>query len=284
LADLWVLLAAATVLMGLGLADDRRGLDWRLRLAVQTAVAAAVVCGRGWQATAFVELPWLMAGLSVLWIVALVNSFNMLDNMDGLSAGVASIVAAVLAAIVLWSPRLESTGPQLFVGGFLLVLVGALLGFLWHNRPPAKLFMGDAGSYFIGFCIGVITLLATFANYGGGMRHTIFAPLCVLAIPLYDLSTVLLIRWREGRNPFQGDTSHLSHRLVDLGFSKATAVLTVYLMTATCGLAGLLLPRLDAVGAVLDLLLVACVLAVIAVIELTARRRMRLRGDGEQPK
>jgi UDP-GlcNAc:undecaprenyl-phosphate GlcNAc-1-phosphate transferase len=265
--------------MVLGLIDDRRGLDWRIRLGVQAAVAATVVIWRGWQATAFINLPWLTAGLSIVWIVVLVNSFNMLDNMDGLSGGVAGIVAAMLAGIVLWGPGLEGTGPQLFVGGFLLVLVGALLGFLWHNRPPARLFMGDAGSYFVGFCLGVITLLATFARHGSGNEYTLLAPLCVLAVPLYDMATVLWIRWREGRSPVEGDTCHISHRLVELGFTKGQAVLTIYLMTATCGLAGLLLPRLDAVGAVIDLLLVACVLAVIAVIELTARSRIRSRDD-----
>ncbi len=99
-----------------------------------------------------------------MWIVGLVNSFNMLDNMDGLSGGVAAIAAAMLAAVLLIAPDPETHGPQLFVAGFLLVLVGSLLGFLWHNRPPARLFMGDAGSYFIGFCLAVATIAATFAG------------------------------------------------------------------------------------------------------------------------
>jgi len=279
LLDLWVLLAAATAVMILGLVDDRRGLDWRIRLAVQLMVAAAVVVWRGWQATAFIHLPWLTAVLSIGWIVVLVNAFNMLDNMDGLSGGIAAIAAAMLAGIVLWGPGLETTGPQLFIGGFLLVLLGALLGFLWHNRPAARMFMGDAGSYFVGFCMGVITLLATFARYGGGNEYTLLAPLCVLAVPLYDMATVLWIRWREGRSPFTADTCHVSHRLVELGFGKGQAVLTIYLMTTACGLAGLLLPRLDAVGAVIAVLLVACVLAVIAMIEMTARRRIRSGDD-----
>ena len=103
----------------------------------------------------FVDWPALTQVLSVLWIVGLVNSFNMLDNMDGLSAGVAAIAAAMLgdghAADA--RGRLERQ-PQLFVAGFLFVLVGSLVGFLLHNRPPARIFMGDAGSYFVGFCAG----------------------------------------------------------------------------------------------------------------------------------
>ena len=99
--------------------------------------------------------------------MGLVNSFNMLDNMDGLSAGVAAIAAAILAAAALLAPRPDNHQPQLFVAGFLLLIVGSLLGFLWHNRPPARLFMGDAGSYLIGYLLAMATLTATFA--GGGL-------------------------------------------------------------------------------------------------------------------
>ncbi len=195
--DLWALLAAASAAMLLGLIDDFRGLDWRLRLAVQTALAALLVFGKGWQLTLFLDAPLATGLLSVVWIVGLVNSFNMLDNMDGLSAGVATIAAVMLAGVLLLAPNPITHGPQLFVAGFLLVLAGALAGFLWHNRPPARLFMGDAGSYFVGFCLGVATLLATFS--GGSLpRHAILAPLCVLAVPLYDTVSVVCIRLRAG--------------------------------------------------------------------------------------
>jgi UDP-GlcNAc:undecaprenyl-phosphate/decaprenyl-phosphate GlcNAc-1-phosphate transferase len=272
-ADLWILLAAATGMMLLGLADDWRGLDWRLRLAVQGGIAAAIVFGKDWGLTLFIDAPALTAALSVLWIVGLVNSFNMLDNMDGLSAGVAAIAAVLLAAVILLAPDPTTSGPQLFVAGFLFVLAGALGGFLWHNRPPARLFMGDAGSYFVGFCLGVATLLATFA--GGTLpRHAILAPLCVLAVPLYDMASVVWIRLRAGRSPFVGDKSHFSHRLVELGFSKTQAVLTIYLASAVCGLAALGLHRVDRAGAVVIGLTVLGVLCLIAILETTARRRI----------
>jgi UDP-GlcNAc:undecaprenyl-phosphate GlcNAc-1-phosphate transferase len=276
---LWTLLAGAALLMLVGLWDDRYGVDWRIRLGVQFGVAIFCVVAQGWRFTAFLELGgWgeLVTGtLSVLWIVALVNSFNMLDNMDGLSAGVAWIAASLLAAVMLMSPDPTTLRPQLFVAGFLLVLGGALLGFLWHNRPPARIFMGDAGSYFVGFCIAVATLVATYAGYHSGSPHSILAPLCVMAVPLYDMTTVLWIRIREGRSPFVADKSHFSHRLVELGLSKGQAVLTVYLTTATCGLGALLLHRVDAVGAVIIVLLVVCVLVLITVLESTARRKLR---------
>ncbi|MEA1952187.1 MAG: MraY family glycosyltransferase, partial [Planctomycetota bacterium] len=186
---LWTLLGGGTLLMLLGLVDDRRGLNWKTRIVVQALVALMMV-RLGWRLSLFVDMPVLTGTISVLWIVGLVNSFNMLDNMDGLSAGVAAIAAAMLAVVMLTVPAAETSGPQLFVGGFLLVLVGSLLGFLIHNRPPARIFMGDAGSYLVGYFIAMATLSATFA--GDNLpRHAILAPLCVLAVPLYDTATVV---------------------------------------------------------------------------------------------
>jgi UDP-GlcNAc:undecaprenyl-phosphate GlcNAc-1-phosphate transferase len=163
--------------------------------------------------------------------------------------------------------------PQLFVAGLLLVLVGSLVGFLWHNRPPARLFMGDAGSYFIGFMLAVATMTATFAG-GDVPKHAILAPLCVLAVPLYDTLTVVVIRLRAGRSPFEADKNHFSHRLVQLGMSKKQAVLTIYLITATTGLGALLLYQVDLIGAAVILLIVICMLLVVTILETTARRRL----------
>ncbi len=271
-SDLWFFLASGTVLFLLGLADDAWKLDWRIRLAVQLAVAAAVVFGRGWTLTLFIDIPWLTHAASVLWIVGLVNAFNFLDNMDGLAGGVAAIAAALLAAYMLLVPEGAGGQPQLFVAGFLFLLVGALLGFLWHNRPPARIFMGDAGSYFIGFCLAVMTILATFSG-PGVPRHSIVAPLCVLAVPLYDTASVVCIRLRNGRSIFEGDTNHFSHRLVDLGLTKTQAVLTIYLATAACGLGALVLPQVNLAGAVIVALVVGCLLCLIAILETTARRK-----------
>jgi UDP-GlcNAc:undecaprenyl-phosphate GlcNAc-1-phosphate transferase len=274
-AKLWVLLGAGTVLMLLGLADDRWGLPWQGRLLTQVVVAAACVYFiPNLRLTLFIKLPWFTGLLSVLWIVALINSFNMLDNMDGLSAGIATIAAGFLAAVMLLAPDPETRGPQLFIAGFLLVLVGSLVGFLWHNRPPARIFMGDAGSYFVGFNVAAATLLASYTGYQGEHRHAILAPLLVMAVPLYDLLTVITIRVRSGRSIFAADKNHFSHRLVELGLTKPQAVLTVYLTTATCGLAALLLHRVDFVGAIILMLIVGCTLSLIAILETTARRKI----------
>lgn len=271
---LWSVVAAGTVLMLLGLADDRWQLDWKPRLGIQFLVAIAVVVGLDLRLTAYLDLPWLTIGLSVFWIAALVNAFNMLDNMDGLSAGIGQIAALALAAVMLLAPDPETNRPQLFIAGYLLVMVGALAGFLWHNRTPAKLFMGDAGSYFLGFSLATMTVLATYAGQSPERRHQILAPLCVMAVPLYDLISVILIRLWEGRSPFQADKRHLSHRLVALGFTKSEAVWTIYLLSAICGLAAIVLHRIDTLGGLLVAAMVVLLLALIAVFESIAGRKL----------
>jgi len=270
--SMWALLGAGTVLVALGLWDDRRGLSPWLRLGIQFLVAAFVVIGLGFGLTAFIPLPWLTTILSIVWIVAVINSFNMLDNMDGLSGGVATIVALSLA-IVMFSTSESAKGPQWFVASLLTVVAGATLGFLWHNRPPARIFMGDGGSYFVGFLIAVATLVATYASYDSVTPHAVFSPLCAMAVPLYDLTTVLWIRFREGRSPFEGDQSHFSHRLVAMGMTRPKAVYTIWLVTATCGLAAVLITRVSLSSAVMVFGIVICMLLLIVILESTRWRK-----------
>lgn len=271
--QVWKLIAAGTVLSTLGLIDDRRGVSPWLRLAVEFIVAAYAVYGLGFGLTAFIGVDWLTNLLSVVWIVGLINSFNMLDNMDGLSGGVAAIIAATMAVVMLLTPDPGTAQPQFFVAALLLVVLGSLLGFLWHNRPPAKIFMGDAGSYLVGFLIAVAMLMATFAGGGEDRPHAVLAPLCVMAVPLYDMITVLWIRVREGRSLFVGDRSHFSHRLVDLGLSRTQAVMTIYLVTATCGLAAIVLTQVTISLALMVLGIVACMLLLVVILESTGWRR-----------
>jgi UDP-GlcNAc:undecaprenyl-phosphate GlcNAc-1-phosphate transferase len=267
IGSIWFLIAGGTILMILGLLDDRRGLDWRIRLLVEFGVAGAVVYGQHLQLSAYIDAPWLTSILSVFWIVMLINAFNMLDNMDALSGGVASIICAVLAVMLLSTPESSLGQPQLFVAAMMLTLLGGLLGFLKHNWPPAKIFMGDAGSYLVGYWIAVGTLLSTYAGARGTTPHAVLAPLCLLAIPLYDMGSVIWIRLREGRSPFHADKKHFSHRLVELGMTKIQAVATIYLATLTCSLGALILPRTDLVGAGIVLAIVLAMLVLIGVLE-----------------
>jgi UDP-GlcNAc:undecaprenyl-phosphate GlcNAc-1-phosphate transferase len=270
--QLWKLLGAGTVLVLLGLTDDRRGVNPWVRLGIEFAVAGYVVYGLGFGLTAYIGVAWLTNLLSMIWIVGVINSFNMLDNMDGLSGGVAAIIAAAMAVVMLTTPDPGTARPQLFVAALLMVVCGSLLGFLWHNRPPARIFMGDGGSYLVGFLIAVAMLMATFA--GNTERpHAVLAPLCAMAVPLYDMTTVLWIRIREGRSPFVGDRSHFSHRLVDLGLSRTQAVLTIYLVTATCGLAAVLLTHVSIEQAAMVLGIVICMLLLVVILESTGWRK-----------
>jgi UDP-GlcNAc:undecaprenyl-phosphate GlcNAc-1-phosphate transferase len=271
LGELATLLGLATVLMLMGLADDRRPLPWKPRLALQLGMAAAVVLAFDYRITLFLPPgPFNNAvsdAVTVLWIVALTNAFNFLDNMDGLAASV-GLVAAVLFAIA------QAMVGGLFVPAVLLVLAGALGGFLVHNWAPARLFMGDAGSNFLGFLLGSLTVAGTFSRPYEG-RSSVFAafsPLLVLAVPLYDMTSVILIRLSEGRSPFQPDRRHFSHRLVERGLTPPGAVATIDLVTLACGLGALILPRADGLTAALVVAQVVCLIGVVAVLESAGRR------------
>jgi UDP-GlcNAc:undecaprenyl-phosphate GlcNAc-1-phosphate transferase len=169
---------------------------------------------------------------------------------------------------------LTSTGqPRWLVAGVLLVLAGSVAGFLvFHNWPPAKIFMGDAGSCFLGWMLACLTVMGTFYEQDLASRHVILAPLCVLAVPLYDFCSVVIIRLREGRSPFQPDKKHFSHRLVELGLQPRNAVLTIHLATLTTGIGALLLYRVKSwTGAGMIITLVGCVLAIVAILETAGR-------------
>jgi UDP-GlcNAc:undecaprenyl-phosphate/decaprenyl-phosphate GlcNAc-1-phosphate transferase len=227
----------------LGLRDDRRAMGPFSKLVVQLAITAAFVAVFDVRALTFLDklglgrLPSIL--VTVLWITAITNAFNFLDNMDGLSAGVAAVCTTAFLVTAL------SIG-QWFVAAALALLLGALLGFLCFNFAPASIFMGDSGSLVIGLLLGVLTVRTTFLRPGEGFGagwYAVFAPLIVLAIPLYDLIVVSIIRLSRGKSPFVGDTNHFSHRLVARGMSKRTAVLCIYLVTAATAIAAVILPH-----------------------------------------
>jgi UDP-GlcNAc:undecaprenyl-phosphate GlcNAc-1-phosphate transferase len=215
-------LAAAIVL--LGLLDDFRPLRWQLRLAIQfvVSIVAVLFC--------LPSEPWFVRTAAVLWIAGLINAFNMLDNMDALSAGVAWITAGYLAVLA------GLSGAE---GTPFVVLMGALAGFLWFNRPPARIFMGDSGSTFLGFTLGLGSLQVVF--HADAPAWSWWAAPCLLAVPCYDLSSVVLLRLSQGRSPFHADKQHLSHRLTERGLSKRTAVGAIYLLALASGASGVLL-------------------------------------------
>ena len=273
----WTLLAGLAALHALGLVDDRRALGPLPKLAAMAAVAVLLAGPGGTRALVLLDdaLPggWLLShALTALWVLAVVNAMNFLDNADGLSAGVGAVAAGVFAA-------LATAGGQWFVAALCFLLLGGLLGLLWFNRPPARLYLGDGGSLVLGGLLAVISVRLTYAGAtpgGTAPLHAVFVPLVVLAVPLYDLVSVSVIRLRRGVSPMTGDRNHFSHRLVRLGLPPAAAVGVIWLATLATGLGGLLLPRLGPAGAAVVVAQCGAVLLTLAVLEAASLRGERV--------
>lgn len=270
------LLAAMALTHALGLWDDKKALGPFLKLWIQLGIIAALTIGMELLSRQTPSLRlriltvldarlgvWASLTLTILWICAITNAFNFLDNMDGLSAGTAALCAAAFCVATL------SIG-QWFVAGTLAILLGATIGFLCYNFPPASIFMGDSGSTLIGLVLGVLTVRTTYlpphTPWANGW-YTVFAPVMVLALPLYDLIVVSGLRLLRGKSPFVGDTNHFSHRLVARGMSRRTAVLCIYLVTAATSIAAIVLPHVTSRYAPLLFLQTILVLGVVGLLE-----------------
>ena len=229
-----VYLAAVAIAVALGLVgllDDIRPLPRTVRLAAQVAAA-----GAAWQVGFRVSATpwtWLNVAIMVIWVVGITNAFNLMDNMDGLSAGLAGVAACAFAAMGV----LEELPPLAIVSA---ALGGAALGFLAHNRHPARAFMGDAGSLFIGFLLALIGIKLQFENL---VKVTFLVPVIVLGLPIFDTTLVVLSRVSHGRPAFLGGRDHVSHRLVRIGLPVKTAVGFLYFSGLCLGWLGLVISR-----------------------------------------
>ncbi|MHC5119377.1 MAG: MraY family glycosyltransferase [Planctomycetota bacterium] len=264
--DLLIVLGAVFMLHLLGLWDDKKHLGPFVKLAVQFAAAFIAAWFADIRVEMFIESKLITTLLSVFWIVLMINAFNFLDNMDGASTGIALIATCVLMAAAVRSG-------QVFVGAMDAVFIGALLGFLLFNFPPAKIFMGDCGSMVVGFFVALLTLRTTYYNAEAGTAlYSIFMPAIVMAVPLYDFSSVTFLRIKQGKSPFVGDTQHFSHRLKRRGLSDRQVAVTLYLATLCTGLGAVLLQQADRLGAVLIAAQTVMVLVFIAILETAGSR------------
>jgi len=262
--ELLVILLCATILFVVGLWDDRRGLGPFPKLVVQFVVAGLAAYLADVRVEFFIESRIVTAALSAFWIVLIVNAFNFLDNMDGASAGMAAIASSVLLTAAAFNG-------QVFVGGLAIVFIGALLGFLLFNFPPASIFMGDAGSLVVGFFVALLTLRTTYYQQAGsGSWYPLLLPLIAMAVPLYDFTSVMLLRIRQGKSPFIGDTQHFSHRLKRQGLTDTQTVLTLYVATLCTGLGATFLYQVNLVGAILIVVQTLLIVAIIGIFESTA--------------
>lgn len=239
------ILAGGGIIFLVGLVDDVRALSPLLKFIGQIG-AATVLALSGIVPELFVleAHPFIGGAITVVWVVGMMNALNFLDNMDGLCGGV-SIIASVSYFLCLY-PR-GNVGDT-FVCVLLMVFVGAVAGFLYHNLNPARIFMGDAGSMFCGYILATTAVLASFYTEQSGTRVAVATPLLALSVPIFDTVSVIYIRWRNGDPIIRGDKRHLSHRLVDLGMSPRQAVEFIFLLTAVTGLSAALLPNLGYAG------------------------------------
>lgn len=243
------LLACLVILHLLGVIDDRRALGPWVKLIVMLGCAAAMTLVTKSRLLTFLDPivggAWLSVAITILWVGLVTNALNFIDNMDGLCAGVTTIAAACFLAATLLHG-------QWFIAALLALLLGASLGFLAFNIPPARIFMGDGGSLVVGFSLAFLTVRTTYYDPdAAGGWYGVFMPLAVLAVPLYDFTTVSLVRISQGKSPFVGDQQHLSHRLVRRGFTKPAAVGLMCSLTAITGVSGIVLGSLEPWQAIL---------------------------------
>ena len=219
------ILVAAIAIAVLGLVDDARGLQPPVKLGVEAAAAIALYVtgsGGGIFGTAIVDLP-----LTIVWVVLVTNALNLLDNMDGLAPGVAAMSALAFFGISAYEGHF-------LVGSLAIALAGACLGFLLHNFPPARVFLGDAGSLLVGFLLAAIGLNLDLIGQSGVIRVAV--PLLALAVPLFDTTLVVIARFRDRRPVFRGGTDHSSHRLAAKGLTHVQVALLAIVAQAACSI------------------------------------------------
>ncbi|MGI6367105.1 MAG: MraY family glycosyltransferase [Anaerolineae bacterium] len=233
------ILVGATICSFMGLWDDKSSLRPRAKLLVQLLAAGILVISG-----VAIQLPWLKAFnivVTLFWIVGITNAMNLLDNMDGLAGGVATIASAFFLL-------LAAMNGQYLVGALAAAVMGACVGFLLYNLNPARIFMGDSGALFLGFVLSALAIKLRFPGLSTSVSWLI--PLVVLGVPVFDTTLVTISRLRRGLNPLTTPgRDHLSHRLVAYGLSPREAVLVIYLMCGALGVVAMFLmqasPRLS---------------------------------------
>jgi UDP-GlcNAc:undecaprenyl-phosphate/decaprenyl-phosphate GlcNAc-1-phosphate transferase len=224
-----------------GIVDDTKGIRPWMKLFLQILAAALIVYGANIRIFNLTN-PFVEEGMyvldntvsyvvSILWLVGITNAINLIDGLDGLAAGVSAISSFALFFVALITENY-------FTAGLTIILAGASLGFLPYNFNPAKIFMGDTGSMFLGFTLGVISIQGTFKSFA---FISIVIPVIALGLPLFDTTFAILRRMIQGKPIMQADRGHLHHRLIDMGLSQKQSVLVLYTASATLGLSAIVL-------------------------------------------
>lgn len=257
------MLIGAIIIVVLGIFDDKYALPAKPKFLIQI-VAALIAVQMGnrifiisniniFSDAPYWDLGWLSYPLSILWIVGITNAVNLIDGLDGLACGVSTISSMTLLVIAL--VVLE---PDIAI--LTAALAGACLGFLPYNMNPAKIFMGDTGSTFLGFVLAVVSIQGLFKFY---TIISFAAPFLMLGLPIFDTCFAILRRVAKGQSPMTPDRGHIHHRLIDMGFSQKQAVATLYVVSTILGLSAVVLTTIGVVRAML-FLLALCVAGALA--------------------
>lgn len=257
-------LSGAAIIVVMGFIDDCKDLNAKLKFVIQIIAALVVIFVGDIKIDVFTNpnvlsdnpywiLPqWLSIGLTVIWIVFITNAVNFIDGLDGLAAGVSAIMSVSLVFI---SIRVDEY-PIALLG---IALMGSCFGFLPFNFNPAKIFMGDTGSTFLGFMLATLSIQGVFKSYA---VISFAVPLLILGLPLFDAAFAMLRRILQGKSPMVADRGHLHHRLVDMGFSQKQTVFILYAISGVLGITAVLLAES---GVLRALLLVVCVLILLLI-------------------
>ena len=233
LPNLAVVAGGAALAMLLGLWDDKFAMSASAKFGGQLIIALLVTLFGGVRLNIFIENPLIVSGVTIFWIMLMMNSINFFDNMDGLAAGVIAIALGFFAVIA-------GLNGQFFIAAISALSCGVCCGFWFYNAAPAKIFMGDSGSHFLGFIAAVTAAEVSFFDISYSLsRFPILIPFLVLALPLFDTAMVVLIRTLNKKPFWIGDHNHISHRFVRMGLSRPVAVLLVHLLSLSIGLTAL---------------------------------------------
>lgn len=262
--QLYGTLAGAAIIAVMGVIDDCKNLPAKLKFVIQIIAALVVVFAGDIKIVVFTNpnflsdnpywvLPeWLSVTLTVIWIVFITNAVNFIDGLDGLAAGVSAIMSISLVFI---SIRVGEYSIAILG----IALMGSCFGFLPFNFNPAKIFMGDTGSTFLGFMLATLSIQGVFKSYA---VISFAVPLLILGLPLFDALFAMIRRILRGQSPMTADRGHLHHRLVDMGFSQKQTVFILYAISGVLGITAVLLAES---GVLRALLLVICVLILLLI-------------------
>ena len=261
--DLIGMLAGIAIISVMGVLDDVKTLRSWVKLIFQLAAAFAVVFISDTRILGITN-PFVKVGytefstffsyvLTILWIVGITNAINLIDGLDGLAAGVSSICSLSLFFVSILRNDLDPV-TKIYTLVLTAALAGSTLGFLPFNFNPAKIFMGETGSAFLGFALGVITIQGGLKTYAA---ISIAIPLLVLGLPLFDTIFAILRRMTSGKSIMEADRGHLHHKLIDMGLSQRQSVVVMYTASAALGLCAIVLADRGALSAIILLLAVA---------------------------